>query len=109
MAVAVKFLAGNFIQVYEGHTLRSSHIGGPQGMWFTNNPAILAVGVTRSERHEYGVRSFLAYIIDIHTQVTTVAIDGILPLGALIESCNQRVGVHTRNHATGALFVEEVR
>ena len=106
--VGVELLSRALVQVNEGHALGGGHVGCPLGLRLTHYLSFFVVSVAWSERHQNGVGTLCAYLIYITAQVVAVTVDGVLPLGTLVEAYVAGVGVNPGNDGTGTPLVEEL-
>ena len=78
LAELVELASRYFVEVYVGYTLLLAHLFEPLAVRFAHNFAVVAIGVARSERHEYGVGSCLSDVLDILAHISAIGVDGLL-------------------------------
>ena len=108
VAVAVELAAGNLVQVHVGHVEFFRQLGQPLRLRLAHDVPVSIEGIARRERHQDGMCPLGAYLADVAAHVVAVAVDGVLPLRALIEADDHRVGVNAGNDGTRPLLVEKL-
>ena len=104
-AIAVELAARNLVEVDEWHALLCGHVCRPLCLWLSDNfPCLLIVSVAWGQRHQYRVGAGLPALGDIFSQISAIAIYGLL-LSGLLDGDAERVGTHAGYHGPGASLV----
>ena len=107
-AIRIELGTRDFVQVDKGHSLHGGNVGSPFGLGLAHNLTLVVEGIARGQRHQDGVGTMGTDFADVATQVVAIGINGVLPLGALVEADIAGIRVYARNHGTCPFLVEEL-